>query len=85
MCIQEAIRWPDGACEEVLAVFRRSPLEACCKHMDIHGASDIVSAMGGKEDLLATGDCGEGTSALGIAHTTGNRVEQRKADMSVDP
>lgn len=50
--------------------------------MDIHGACDIVSAVGGKEDILATGGCAEGTSALGVANTTGKHVQQRKADMS---
>jgi hypothetical protein len=28
MCIQEAIRWPDGTCEEVLAVFRCDVVQA---------------------------------------------------------
>lgn len=52
--------------------------------MDIHGACDIVSAVGGKEEILATGGCAESTSALGIANTIGEHVEQRNADMSVE-
>lgn len=80
VCIQEAMRCWNGSHEEPLAVFLYVMVQAYgltlyCKHMDIHGASDIVSAVGGKEDLLATGGCPEGTSALGIAYTTGKHVE----------